>query len=213
MTQNMRCTQAQLSDCVRQLRKLDEQHADMEQACERAGAAKRELAVFSETGVKALLQAGRDRQIWTESNRAAESVAQSIREAVAAVDIHRIEGSPAEKLTSMGHGSDDLDLDGRQARIEASLRDAEREAEAWGVVADAAVEILKKKEAELRTAVERALADRGLDAARLKEVQDLNRRASLLSSYESELERIEDRRAKTEKNVRRPSTGTTWRGL
>ena len=99
----------------------------------------------------------------------------------------------------MGHGSDDLDLDGCRTRIEASLRDAEREAKAWGVVADAAVEILKKKEAELRTAVERALADRGLDAARLKEVQDLNRRASLLSSYESELERIEDRRAKTEK--------------
>ena len=195
----MRDLEAQLSDCVRQLRKLDEQHADMEQACERARAAKRELAVFSETGVKALQQAGRDRQIWTESNRAAESVAQSIREAVAAVDIHQIEGSLAEKLASMGHGSEDLNLNGLRARIEASLRDAEREANAWSDVAETVVEVLKKKETELRPAVERALADRGLDAARLKEVQDLNRRASLLSSYESELERVEDRRAKTEK--------------
>ena len=194
--------EAQLSDCVRQLRKLDEQHADMEQACERARAAKRELAVFSETGVKALQQAGRERQIWTESSRDAESIVQSIRNAVAAVaavDIHRIEGSLAEKLASMGHGSDDLDLDGRRARIESSLRDAEREAEAWSVVVGAPVEVLEKKEAELRNEVERALAARGLEAARLKEVQDLNRRASLLSSFESELERIEDRRAKTEK--------------
>ena len=197
----MRELEAQLSDCVRQLGKLDEQHADIEQACERARAAKRELAVFSETGVKVLQQAGRDRQIWTESNRASESIAQSIRNAVAAVaavDIHQIEGSLAEKLASMGHGSENLDLDGRRARIEASLRDAEREAKAWSDVAEAVVEVLKKKETELRTAVERALADRGLDAARLKEVQDLNRRASLLSSYESELERIEDRRTKTE---------------
>ena len=197
----MRNLKLQLSDCVQQLGKLDEQQADMEQACERARAAKKELAVFSESGVKALQQAGRDRQVWAESSRAAESMVQSIQDAVAAVtavDIRQIEGSMAEKLASMGHDSDDLDLDERRARIEASLRDAEREAKAWGDIADAAVEVLKKKETELRTTVERALADRGLDAARLKEVQDLNRRASLLSSYESELERIEDRRTKTE---------------
>ena len=192
---------AQLSECVRQLEKLDEQHADMEQACERARAAKSELAVFFETGVDGLQQIGRDRQLWAESNRAAESIAQPIRdvlEEVAAVDIPLIEGELAEELASTGHSSGALDLDGCRARIEASLRAAEREATVWSIVTSAAVEALTEREARLRVAVERALAERGLDTAKLKEVKDLNRRASLLSSYEAELERIRGRRTKTE---------------
>ena len=199
--ERLRDLDAQLSDCVRQLRKLDEQHADMEQACERARAAKSELDAFAAAGLEGLQQAGRDRQLWTESNRGVEAVAQSIRgaaEAVAAVDVPRIDETLAAGLASRGHGSDDLGLDGRRARIEASLRDAEREAKAWGVVAAAAAEVLKERDAELRVAVERALAEHGLDAAKLKEVQDLNRRASLLSSYQAELERIEGRRTNTE---------------
>ena len=195
--ERLRALDAQLSDCVRQLGKLDEQHADMEQARERAGAAKSQLAAFAAAGVETLQQAGRDRQLWTESNRTAEAVAQSIRDAaevVAAVDVPQMDETLAAELASKGHGG----LDGCRARIEASLRDAEREAKTWGVVTSSAVEVLKEKEAGIRAAVERALAERGLGAAKLKEVQDLNRRASLLSSYEAEIERIEDRKTTTE---------------
>ena len=193
---------AQLSQCVQQLHKLDAQLADTEQACERARAAKNELAAFSEAGVEGLQQAGRDRQLWTESNRTAESIARSIRdviEAAAAVNVPQIEEALAAELTARGHGSDDLELGGHQARILASLQDAEHEAKAWGVTVSAAVEISKERQAGLRATVERSLADRGLDAAKLKEVQDLNRRASLLSSYQAELERIENQKKKNEK--------------
>ena len=192
---------AQLSQCVQQLHKLDAQLADTEQACERARAAKNELAAFSEAGVEGLQRAGRDRQLWTESNRTAESIARSIRdviEAAAAVNVPQIEEALAAELTARGHGSDDLELGGRQVRILASLQDAEHEAKAWGVTVSAAVEISKEREAGLRATVERSLADRGLDAAKLKEVQDLNRRASLLSSYQAELERIENQKKKNE---------------
>ena len=192
---------AQLSDCVRQLGKLDEQHADLEQACERARAAKSELAVFFETGVDGLQQVGRDRQLWAESSRAAESIAQPIRDALdelATVDIPLIEGGLAEDLASAGHSSDALDLDGCRSRLEASLWEAGREARAWRIVASSVVEVLTEREARLRVAVEHALAERGLDTAKLKEVKDLNRRASLLSSYETELERIKDQMTKTE---------------
>ena len=201
--ERLRDLDAQLSDCVRQLRKLDEQLADMEQACERARAAKGELAAFAEAGVEGLQHAGRDRQLWTETGGTAESIARSIRdaaEAVATVGIPQIDAALAAELASRGHGSGDPGLGERWARIEALLRDAEREVQAWGVVASAAAEISKEREAGLRAAVEHALAERGLDAVKLKEMQDLNRRASLLSSYETELERIEDRRAKTEKS-------------
>jgi len=207
--ERLRNLDAQLSDYVRQLRKLDEQHADMEQARERAKAAKGELDAFAAAGLEGLQQAGRDRQLWTETNRGVEALVRSIRdaaEAVAAVDVPRIDETLAEELAAKGHGSDGLDLDGHRVRIGASLRDAEREAKAWGVVASAAVEVLTEKEAGLRVAVEHALAEHGLDAAKLKEVQDLSRRASLLSSYEAELERIESRRTNTEEafaNLRR----------
>ena len=139
-------------------------------------------------------------QLWTESNRSVESIARSIRDAVetvAEVDVPRIKGELADELASKGQGSSDLDLDRCRARIEASLRDAEREAKAWGVVASAAIKVVNERVAGLRAAVERALVERGLDAAMLKEVQDLNRRASLLPSYEMELERIDDQRTRT----------------
>ena len=199
--ERLRDLDAQLSDCVRQLEKLDERQAEMEQEYERARAAKSELAAFAEAGVEELQQAGRDRQLWTESNRNTEAVVRSIRdtaEAVADVDIPRIDETLVGGIASKGHDSDDLDLDGRRSRIEASLRDAEREAKAWSVVTSAVAEVLKNREAGLRATVERALAERGLDAAKLKEVQDLNRRVSPLSSLEAELERVGNRRTATE---------------
>ncbi len=199
--ERLRDLDAQLAGCVQQLSKLDEQHADMEQACERARMAKSELNAFAEAGVEELQQVGRDRQLWVESNRAANSIALSIRgsaEELAAADIPQIDETLAEAFASKERGARDLELGERRAQIAALLREAEQETKAWGVVAVAAVEILKKKEADLREAVERALADRGFGASRLKEVQDLNRRASLLSSYSSELERIDDQRTKTE---------------
>ena len=199
--ESLRDLDAQLSDCVHQLRELDELHADMEQACERARMAKSELNAFAEAGVEGLQQAGRDRQLWAESNRAADSIAQSIRgtaEELATANIPKIDETLTKEFASRKHVARDLRLGEHRARIAALLQEAEQEAKAWGVVAIAAVEVLKDREADLRVAVERALADRGLAAAKLKEVQDLNRRASLLSSYETELERIEDRKAKTE---------------
>ena len=41
--------------------------------------------------------------------------------------------------------------------------------------------------------MERALAERGLDAAKLREIQELNRQAALLPSYEANLEQTRKR--------------------
>ena len=97
---------AQLSDCVRQLGKLDEQHADMEQARERAGAAKSQLAAFAASWTwKRCSRPASDRQLWTESNRTAEAVAQSIRDAaevVAAVDVPQMDGDAGRGTSVQG---------------------------------------------------------------------------------------------------------------
>ena len=61
----------------------------------------------------------------------------------------------------------------------------------------------EKNHDALRVDVERALAERGLDAARLREIQGLNRQASLLPSYEANLNRTRESLATSEASFAR----------
>ncbi len=197
-TNELRILDDRLIKGVQVLAKLDGQLADAEQAYERARAAKEELTAFSEAGVEDLHRASREQQLWTESSRTVASIRQSIGavvESAAAFDVPQMNPALAKELRSRGGNPD---LDGRWAQAVNLLRNAECETKAWSNAVAIAVEILVRREAELRVSVERALADRGLNATKLKEVQELNRRASLLSSYQANLERTREQRKKDE---------------
>ena len=89
----------------------------------------------------------------------------------------------AEYLTAEGIDPNDVNLSGRWKRIidrvEAAVRDMDK------LIADIrdVMAVAANRETDLRIDVERALAERGLDAAKLKEFQELDRQASLLPSY------------------------------
>ena len=90
----------------------------------------------------------------------------------------------AEYLTSEGIDPNDLEFertvetyDGPLSRRPCATMD-----ELISDIRDVMV-VAANRETDLRIDVERALAERGLDAAKLKEFQELDRQASLLPSY------------------------------
>ena len=175
-----------LSDVARQLDKFDERMAEAEQAYQRANSAKQALAVFSEAGVEDLHRAGRERQEWEGANLAASNVRGGIQtgtQLASMTTVPDIGDALAEYLTSEGIDPNAQNLSGRWKRImdrvEAAVRDLDK------LIADIrdVMVVAANRETDLRIDVERALAERGLDAAKLKEFQELDRQASLLPSY------------------------------
>ena len=84
---------------------------------------------------------------------------------------------------------DDGNLERRWNRIGEQVRSVEQALNDWIEDAARIETTLEKSQDDRRIAVERALAERGLDAGTLREIQALNRQASLLPSHEANLER------------------------
>lgn len=188
-----------LVETARSLDRLDDQLEEAEQARDRARSARRALDAISGTGVESLHRAGRERRLWIELRQSAEEIRRSIRDAAEAAGVFKT--PPAgESLAAVMKEADanELTARGRWVRIVNGLGEAEREAQDWIAIAAAAVEALTDGEAELRAEVEKSLAERGFDAAKLEEIQDLNRRSSLLPSHEANFEQIRKRRTENE---------------
>ena len=92
-------------------------------------------------------------------------------------------------LTAESKTPDKGDLAQRWDRIGGQIKHLGQELADWLDDAARIVTFLEKNQDGLRVAVERALAERGMDAGRLREIQELNRQASLLPSYEANLDR------------------------
>ena len=189
----------QLHDMTKRLAGLDDSLAEAEQAQTRARNAKDALAAFSEAGVETLHQASRYRQSWSEAKRSAEIIRDDIHAvALAASSLelpkseHRTTGSPVpENPESIAPV--EAELGPRWSRIDEQLRRIEQELDNWLNDAAGIVATLEENQDGLRITVERALAKRGLDAGKLREIQELNRQASLLPSYEANLDQTQKR--------------------
>ena len=183
----------QLRDMSKRLAEFDGRLAEAEQAHERASNATDALTAFSEAGVEGLHQASRDRQRWTEVKRIAERIRTEICRVsltVNSLDVPEFEhdgttGAPVAESIAPGDGN----LERRWNRIGEQVRNVEQSLSDWIEDVARIVTTLEKSQDERRIAVERALAERGLDAGTLREIQELNRQASLLPSHEANLER------------------------
>ncbi len=183
----------QLRDMAKRLCGLDESLSEAEQAHVRARNAGNALTAFSEAGVEGLHQASRDRQRWTETKRVAERIRADIHRIALTVNSMDVPG-PAHAGTAgasvpESETPDDGNPERRWNRIGEQIRHLEQELDHWLVDVDRKVTTLERCQDELRIAVERALAERGLDAGKLREIQELNRQASLLPSHEANLGR------------------------
>ena len=191
-----------LRDVTKQLTGLDGSLAEAEQAYQRASNAKQALAAFSEAGVEGLHQAGRDRQQWQEVKGSADAVRSDVHGvalSVSTLDVPEVEDAFGSMPASEKINPGELDLVHRWARLEERIQLVGREIDDWIDDAARLVELLQAREDSLRAGVERALAERGLDAAKLREIQELNRQVSLLPSYEAHLDRTRERLAELEK--------------
>ena len=199
--QELRTLDGRLLDLAGQLARLDENLAEAEQAHERAGSARKALAAFAEAGVEGLHRAGRELQRWTGTKGTAEDILSDVRQvsrAVAAFEVSELDDMLAGELGSEGDEHRRLDLAPRWQRLAERIRAAEREMSGWIDDAARIVESLERNQERVRVAVERALAERGLDAAKLREIQELDRQAALLPSHEANLNETRDRLAASE---------------
>ena len=168
-----------------QLAQIDDDLAEAEQDYDRSKAARDELDAFEEVGVARLDVAAKDSQRWAAARRGAETVQSDVHKAsdgLGAIDLPEILG---ESATVADPDVGDLQ---RQAEVlRERLRGASDELAAWtrdlARIQDSLDEHLEK----VRIDIERELAERGLDAAKLREIREIGKRASLLPSYEAKL--------------------------
>ena len=184
-----------------QLAELDEKLPEAEQAHERAGRAEKAAVAFAEAGVEGLHRAARHRQRWTEMQGSAEAIRSDLREvseSTTAFEVPKLEEVLAGVPESEGIELRQLDLEPRWKRLDERIQAAEREMSAWIDDVTRVLEPLARNQERLRVEVEQALAEGGLDAAKLREIQELNRQAALLPSYEAHLNETRERLAGSE---------------
>ena len=189
-----------LADLARQLANFDEKLADAEQGRRRTEEAKRALAAFSESGVNRLYEAGRKKKQWeTASTEVQMALRPHVQEAL--LFAREFELPPINEDDEAALAEEGIDLRKFREQREiviGGLEATSREVEKWIGNFQKISLYVSKQESSIRIQVEHALAERGLDAGTLKEVQQLNRQASLFPSYELLVEETRRQRAAAE---------------
>ena len=200
--ERLRSLDGELGRAARRLAKLDEDLADAEQACERSRTAAGELAAFADAGIGDLHRASGDLHRWREFADAARALAADldrIRTSAKSLDLPEADDHLADvlRLAAMDGQADELRA--RWSRVHDLLHSASGELDSATGAARSVVDALTAHEGGVREAVDRGLAARGLDGARIKEFQALNRQASLLASYEANLDQMRGKRDDAER--------------
>ena len=192
----------ELTDLAARLAKLDDDLAVAEQALERCRAAAADLAAFSDAGVTELHRASRERRNWQDAEEAAAELAGGLKrllQSAESLDAPGIDERSESVLRAAGVSDRAAELRSRWERIRADLRSATDELSAANASIGSIAAALRSREQAVRVDVERKLAGRGVDAARIKEFQSLSSQASLLASYEANLAQTRGRRDDAER--------------
>ena len=204
--ERLRALDGELGRTARRLAKLDEDLADAEQACERSRKAADELAAFADAGIGDLHRASRDLHRWREFADAARALAAEldrIRTSAESLDLPEAGDHLADALRLAAVDEQADELRARWSRVHDLLQSASGELGSATGAAGSVVKTLTAHEGGVREAVDRGLAARGLDGARIKEFQALNRQASLLASYEANLDQMRGKRDDAERAFQR----------
>ena len=138
---------------------------------------------------------------WEESERAASDLASDLDRvlvSIAAVELPEIDDPLANLLHDAGVSEREADFRERWHRIGNSLRYVKKELTDANVVTRSITDALKAHQQVVRVQVDRELAARGLDGARINQLQALNRQASLLTSYDAHLTEVRGKLAAAE---------------
>ena len=191
----------ELTRAASRLAKLGDDLADAEQAFQRSQRAAAELAAFSDAGVADLNRVSSDLRRWRDSTKAAAKLASdidSLLDSAAAVDLAEIDDNLAGVLLASGVVEGETDLRARWDRVHRLLRSTKDELGATNAVIKSIADALEVHESTVRVQVDRDLAARGLDGARINQLQELTGQASLLESYEAHLNELSGALARAE---------------
>ena len=165
------------------LEELDEELAEAEQALDRAIAARDALAVFSAAGVARLHEAGRDLQRWNDAREGATAIQSALGNAsqgIRGLDVPELEDDTAPVSVQQV-----ADLERRRVQLSDQIISAISEFETWAKDIAGVADSLNQHQDHVRIEVEEALASHGLNASKLREIQELSRQASFVPSYEA----------------------------
>ncbi len=186
---------AELTRAASRLAKLSDDLADAEQAFQRSQRASDELAAFSDAGVEKLNRASSDTSRWNDFVETAAGLSRNLDrllDGVGQTDIPEIGEGSGGALSASGGTASVNDLRARWGRIGDLLTSARGELGAANADVKALSDELEAHEASLRVQVDRDLAARGLDGARINQLQELTAQASLLESYQAHLDNSKD---------------------
>ena len=192
----------ELTKVAARLAKLDDDLSEAEQARERCRNAAEELAAFSDAGITDLHRASREWRNWQDAEEAAAELAGGLKrllQSAESLDAPGIDEHSEHVLRAAGVSDRAAELRSRWERIRADLRSATDELSAANASIGSIAAVLRSREQAVRVAVERKLAERGVDAARIKEFQSLSSQASLLASYEANLAQTRGRHGEAER--------------
>ena len=185
----------ELTRASTRLGKLGDDVADAEQAAQRSRRAAEELAAFSDAGVENLNRVSSDLSRWRGSAKAATELAReldSLLDSLSAVDVPELNKDLADILQTSGVVEGEADLHERWDRVRRSLRTAKDELGAANAVIKSITGAMGAHEDTVRVQVNRDLAARGLDGAKINQLQELTTQASLLESYQAHVNEQSD---------------------
>ena len=184
-----------LSDASKRLSKLYEDLADAEQAFERSRSATEELASFSDAGVEKLNRVSSNVRRWQEFEKAARELSidlDRVMDSVEAVELPENDDPLTNAVQDAGRSAQVVDLRARWHRIRDSIISAKGELADANVATRSITDSLEAHQRVVRVQVDRELAARGLDGARINQLQAINHQASLLASYEAHLNQVRE---------------------
>lgn len=192
----------ELRGLVKRLAKLDESLADAEQAFERARSAAMDLHAFSDAGIDDLHRTSRDLRNWQGTVKAGNELAASldrVLQSTESLDVPEIDDDLAQVLRAVGAGErqdgfrhladGQHELSSAWEGVVGHLRSAKDELAGANAFTTLIASVLESHDQVVRVDLNRRLAARGVDGARIKEFEALSRRASLLASYEANFNR------------------------
>ena len=180
----------ELAKDVNQLAEMAGKLGEAEQAFSRSKNAAAELAAFSDAGVEDLNRVASDLRQWQEYGKAARDFERDIEKLIETggqVELLEAKEYFANALGAAGVVGSETELRMNWNSAMESLRSAKEEASAANAVSQSMTNVLEAYEKEARVRLDRRLAELGLDGARINQLQALNSQASLVGSYEANL--------------------------
>ena len=186
----------EIKDAAKRLAKLGEDVADAEQAFERCKNAAEALNAFADAGVEDLHRVSSDLRDWQNATQAVTELSASLAGVLQAAESMDVPFNDTDTLSVILRKYEvDIADSTFQVRIDRFIKQAQTASEELAgtrAMTESVLAALSDHEGNVRTDVERKLAELGVDGAKIKEFQVLTRQAALLASYETNLDGTRD---------------------